>query len=227
MPIPDGDVRGAIPLEADDDESALITRLRQRDEAAFALLLERHHVALLRLARTYVRDPTAAEDVVQETWLGVVRGIDRFAGRASLKTWIVAILLNCARRAGQDQRSRPFASFGALDAADNAPTVDPDQFLPPGHQWAGHWAIPPEAWAPPPDSVALATELQAQLAAAIATLPPGQQQVLLLRDVEGWPAAEVGHVLALTETNQRVLLHRARAKVRRALDAYYRGMANG
>jgi RNA polymerase sigma-70 factor, ECF subfamily len=198
--------------------------LRRRDEAAFVTLVERCQAALLRLARTYVPNDAVAEEVVQETWLGVLRGIDRFEGRAALTTWIFAILLNCARRRGaQEQRSRPFASFTPRDAGADTPAVDPDRFFPAGHVWAGHWAIPPQSWAPAPDAAALDGESRDLIADAIAALPPEQRRVLLLRDVEGWPAAEVCHVLGLSETNQRVLLHRARANVRRALETYYRG----
>lgn len=223
MPVSGGDPSRSDQTDAD-DESALIARLRRRDEAAFITLLDRHQAALLRLARTYVPNDAIAEEVVQETWLGVLRGIDRFEGRAALTTWIFAILINCARRRGaREKRSRPFASFAPREVDDDAPAVDPDRFLPAGHRWAGHWAVPPEAWAPAPDAAALDSESRELIAVAIAALPPGQRQVLLLRDVEGWPAADVCHVLALSETNQRVLLHRARAKVRRALDAYYRG----
>jgi RNA polymerase sigma-70 factor, ECF subfamily len=206
------------------DEAALSAGLRRRDEAAFVVLLERHQAALRRLARSYVPNDAVAEEVVQETWIGVLRGIDRFEGRSSLTTWIFAILINCARRRGaQERRSQPFADFAPDD---DGPTVDPERFFPPGHRWAGHWAIPPEAWAPAPDDAALAAEMRGRIAAAIAALPPGQRQVLLLRDVEGWAATDVCHVLALTETNQRVLLHRARARLRTALDAYYRGAAS-
>jgi RNA polymerase sigma-70 factor (ECF subfamily) len=140
MPAPGDDASRVDVSSADDGDTTLVVRLRRRDEAAFVTLLERHQTALLRLARTFVPDDGIAEDVVQETWLGVLHGIDGFAGRSSLKTWIFAILINRARRRGaQERRSRPFASFAPAD--DDEPAVDPDQFLPAGHRWAGHWAI--------------------------------------------------------------------------------------
>jgi RNA polymerase sigma-70 factor (ECF subfamily) len=157
-----------------------------------------------RLALTFVRTPAVADEVVQEAWLGVLRGLDRFEGRASLKTWIYRIVANVARTRGvREARSTPFSS---------EPSVDPDRFLP-----DGHWASPPEPW-----HTLLEAEARAIVDRAIEELPPQQQQVIALRDVEGWSSDEVCNVLELSETNQRVLLHRARSKVRSALEDYLR-----
>jgi RNA polymerase sigma-70 factor (ECF subfamily) len=153
-----------------------------------------------------------AKEVVQETWIGVLEGIDRFEGRSSLKTWVFSILVNQAKTRGQrERRSLPFSAFGET-------WVDPDQFLPAHDAWAGHWAVLPSVL--PPEEQLVAKETRERLAAAIRRLPPSQRAVLSLRDVEGWSAEEVCSVLELSEANQRVLLHRARSALRRALDRY-------
>jgi RNA polymerase sigma-70 factor (ECF subfamily) len=160
-----------------------------------------------RLALTFVRTPAVADEVVQDAWLGVLRGLDRFEGRASLKTWIYRIVANVARtRAVREARSAPFSSLAGADE----PSVDPDRFLP-----DGAWASPPEPW-----QNVLGAESRSVVDRAIAALPPQQRQVIQLRDVEGWPSQEVCNVLELSETNQRVLLHRARSHVRAALEEY-------
>jgi RNA polymerase sigma-70 factor (ECF subfamily) len=191
------------------DESALIAALRAGDEHAFMQLVDAHSAGMRWLALTFVRTPAVADEVVQEAWLGVLRGVDRFEGRASLKTWIYRIVANIARtRAVREARSTPFSSLAGADE----PSVDPDRFLP-----DGHWASPPEPW-----HTLLEAEARAVLDRAIGELPPQQQQVIALRDVEGWSSEEVCNVLELSETNQRVLLHRARSKVRSALEDYLR-----
>jgi RNA polymerase sigma-70 factor (ECF subfamily) len=190
------------------DESALVAALRAGDERAFMQLVEAYTPGMRRLALGFVRTPALADDVVQEAWLGVLRGLDRFEGRSSLKTWIYTIVANVARtRAVRESRSAPFSAF---DAGEDGASVDPDRF-----QRDGHWASPPEPW-----RAVLDAEVRGVVDDAIAALPPQQQQVIRLRDVEGWSSDEVCNVLALTETNQRVLLHRARSKVRAALEAY-------
>jgi RNA polymerase sigma-70 factor, ECF subfamily len=197
----------------------LVQRLRQGDEAAFEQLIDTYHGPLLRLARTFVRDREVAAEVVQETWLGVIRGIERFEGRSSLRTWIFRILTNTARKRGvREARTIPFA---ALAGADGEEAVDPDRFLPAGAMWAGHWAAPPASWGTDPEQAVLADEARGAIEAAIAVLPDLQRQVVTLRDVEGWSSEEVCELLELTEGNQRVLLHRARAKVRQALEDYF------
>ncbi len=199
-----------------EDERAVVEALRTGDEAAFARLLDQHSRSMLRIASLYVRNPSVAEEVVQEAWLGVVAGIDRFEGRSSLKTWIFRILTNTAKtRAVREGRSVPFS---ALEGEDE-PAVDSDRFLQSG-LWAGHWSVPPQPWDAPAARL-LSKETRERIEEAIAELPPMQRAVITLRDVEGWSSEEVRNVLELTETNQRVLLHRARSRVRAALERYF------
>ncbi len=202
---------------APSDDLELIELLRARDEAAFMSLVDRLQPMMLRVARMYVSSQAVAEEVVQEAWLGVLQGIDRFEGRSSLRTWILRIVSNIAKTKGQREgRSVPFASLAGDDL--DRPTFDPDRFLGPGEEWAGHWSSMPTEWRGLPDERALASETLAVVRAAIDALPPMQAEVIRLRDVLGWTSEEVRNALDLTETNQRVLLHRARAKVRRALE---------
>ncbi len=205
------------------DEVRLVAALRAGDETAFASLLEKHHNSLVRLAMMYVPDRAVAEDVAQETWVGVLRGIKQFEGRSSLKTWIFRILTNTAKRRGQrEARSIPFSSAWEADADDDEPSVDPARFHPPDPPSnAGHWAVFPNPWQEVPEDRALSTETRAKIQGAIDNLPPTQRKVITLRDVEGWSAQEICNILEISETNQRVLLHRARAKVRRALEEYF------
>ena len=200
------------------DEANLIAGLRARDEEAFMLLVDRYSASLLRLAQTYVRDRAAAEEVVQETWLGVLRGIDRFEGRSSLKTWLFRILTNTAKTRGiRESRSRPFSAFGGDD---DGPTVDPDRFQDAEGRYPGHWRSFPASWDAVPEERLIGAETQDVIRRAVEGLPESQRIVISLRDIEGWTSEEVRNVLELSETNQRVLLHRARAKVRRALEEY-------
>ena len=201
------------------EDERLCAALRAGDERAFAELVERYHSSLMRVALTYVRTPAIAEEVVQETWLGVLRGLDRFEGRSSLKTWIFRILENTAKTRGvREARSVPFS---ALARADDAPAVDPDRFLDADDsQWPGHWASAPRSWDDVPDARLEAKETRAVVARAIEALPPMQARVIALRDVEGWRSEEVCEALGLSEGNQRVLLHRARSSVRAALERY-------
>ena len=205
------------------DDRPLVEALRRGDEAAFAWLLDRYHTELVRLAQLYVPNREAAEEVVQETWLGVFRGIARFEGRSSLKTWIFRILTNTAKTRGRrEDRSVPFSALWDLEADPSEPAVDPDRFNPPEHPtWAGHWAADPRSWEAIPEERFLSQETQTAIQQAIETLPPSQQEVITLRDVEGWSSEEVCNALGISETNQRVLLHRARAKVRTALERYF------
>jgi RNA polymerase sigma-70 factor (ECF subfamily) len=216
----------AAQFAATPDEVRLVQALRGGDEAAFAELVERYHRGLMRLALLYVSSRAAAEDAVQETWLGVLRGLDRFEGRASLKTWIYRILVNRAKTRGErEARQIPFSSLGS-PAIDDGPTVDPDRFRGPDDaQWPGHWAAgkAPQSWDDDPEARLLSSETLARIRQAVDRLPPNQREVITLRDVEGWSSEEVCHVLDISETNQRVLLHRARSKVRNALEEYFRG----
>ena len=193
-----------------------LAALRRGDERVFVELVQQHQDLMLRVASRYVRNRTVAEEVVQETWLGVLNGIERFEGRASLKTWIFRILTNRAiTRAQREGRAVPFSSLGEEGA--DEPAVDPDRFRPEGDRWPGHWQCNPD---PLPEQRLLERETLAMIEAAIAELPERQHTVIVMRDVEGWSAEEVCQALAISEGNQRVLLHRARSKVRSCLESY-------
>jgi RNA polymerase sigma-70 factor, ECF subfamily len=205
------------------DDAGLVAALADGDENAFRTLVETYSPALLRVAMTYVPSRAVAEEIVQETWLGVMRGAARFEGRSSVKTWLFRILVNIAITRGQrERRSTPFSALAPAGAeGDHGPAVDPDRFLPADHaRWPGHWAIGPTAW-PTPEEGVLSREARDLLLAEIDRLPPNQRNVIVLRDVEGWPSAEVCDALGLSEGNQRVLLHRARSRVRNALEEYF------
>ena len=205
--------QAVAPVE---DETELIAALRAGDESAFRALIEMYHAMLVRVARMYVPTQAIAEDVAQETWLAVLEGIDRFEGRSSLKTWIFRILTNRAKTRGiRERRSLPFSS---LEPA--GPAVEADRFHGGDHNWPGHWAALPRTF---PEERLLTAETREVIARAIAALPPTQRTVISLRDVEGWSAEDVCNALTLTETNQRVLLHRARSAVRAALERYFEG----
>jgi RNA polymerase sigma-70 factor, ECF subfamily len=199
-------------------EAGLLEALRAGEESAFAALVQEHHASIVRVARIYVSNPATAEEVAQETWLAVLNGLDRFEGRSSLKTWIFRIVANIARtRAQRDARSLPFSSLGDETGE---PAVDPDRFAPAGERWAGHWKSYPERWDTLPEERLLGDEARTCVEGAIDRLPPTQREVITLRDVEGWSSKEVCSALEISETNQRVLLHRARSKVRQALEDY-------
>ena len=199
-------------------EAELLDALRAGDEGPFAALVREYHPSLVRVARMYVSSQATAEEVAQETWLGVLNGLDRFEGRSSLKTWIFRILANIAKtRAVRDGRTLPFSALED-PARVPEPAVGADRFLDSEHpRWPGHWAAKPSPW---PDDALLAAETRERLAEAIEALPATQRAVITLRDVEGWSSEEVRNALELSETNQRVLLHRARSKVRAALESY-------
>jgi RNA polymerase sigma-70 factor (ECF subfamily) len=200
------------------EERELLRALRRGDEAAFARLVEALHGSMLRLAMVHVGDRSVAEEVVQDAWLGVLQQLDRFEGRSSLKTWILRITSNRAKtRAIRERRTVPFSALPGGETDADEPAVDPDRFLPSGHRWAGHWAAPPGRW---PEDLLLSLETMTEVERALDTLPAAQRMVLILRDVEGLDATEACQVLGLTEGNQRVLLHRARSKVRAALERY-------
>jgi RNA polymerase sigma-70 factor (ECF subfamily) len=189
------------------DEAALVAALRAGDERAFMHVVEAYTPGMRRLALTFVRTPALADDVVQEAWLGVLKGIDRFEGRSALRTWIYRIVANIGRtRAVREARSTPFSAFEHEDG----PSVDPERF-----DSNGRWSSPPEPW-----RAVLDAEARRLVEEAIEMLPDLQRQVITLRDVEGWSSEDVCNVLDLSETNQRVLLHRARSKVRAALEPY-------
>jgi RNA polymerase sigma-70 factor (ECF subfamily) len=188
-------------------DQELVDRLRSGDETAFAELVRRYHRLMLRVARGYVRTDAVAEEVVQEAWLAVVRGIERFEGRSSFKTWLLRIVANRAMTSGaKEARSVPVE-----------PSVSADHFVPEGEPGAGAWSTPPEPW---PEDQLLAGETRAVIDRAIEELPPLQRAVVSMRDIEGLSSEEVQEMLDISAANQRVLLHRGRQKVREALNAY-------
>ena len=196
------------------DEFALVEALRAGDESVFSLLVSRYGGPMLRIAQLYVRSRAVAEEVVQDAWIGVLNGSARFEGRSSLKTWIFRIVANTAKtRAAKEGRSVPFSALGAGE-----PSVDPDRFRGLEDRYPGHWSTPLPSWAP--EERLLASETLTLVERAIAELPPAQAIVITMRDVEGFDADDVCDALDISEGNQRVLLHRARSKVRRALEEY-------
>jgi RNA polymerase sigma-70 factor (ECF subfamily) len=201
----------------------LLEGLRAGDEAAFTELVDRYSSSMLRVARMYVPSQAVAEEVVQETWLGVLTGLERFEGRSSLKTWLFRILVNRARTRGErERRTVPFATLAGREAEGEDPAVGPERFLPADHdRWPHHWASPPERWDESPERSLQSAETLRVVRDAIETLPPMQRLVITMRDLEGWDSEEVRNALDISETNQRVLLHRARSKVRTALEAYF------
>lgn len=209
-------------------DATLVASLLGGDEATFMRLVERYQAAMVRLAQVYVRDRAVAEEVAQDAWLAALKALPRFEGRSSFKTWLFHILVNAARtRAQRERRSVPFSALtGADDAlADDQPSVVPERFYPDGQPYAGGWITFPQRWDHPPEASPEASvashETRERLLAAIERLPSSQQSVIRLRDIEGYPAEEVCQLLGLSESNQRVLLHRARSRVRRALEAYF------
>ena len=201
------------------EDARLVEDLRRGREDAFLALVRRHQSSMLRVAQAFVSSAAVAEEVVQEAWLGVLRGLDGFQGRSSLRSWIFGILTNCARtRGAREARSAPFSSFAGPD--EDEPAVDPSRFLGPDHpRWPGHWASPPEQWA---DEKLATRQTLEFVRRAIEGLPAAQKQVITLRDVEGWSSAETCEALAISEGNQRVLLHRARSKVRARVEEFMR-----
>jgi len=203
--------------ESNESESALLARLRAGDEEAFASLVSSYYGALIRFAMSFVAERSAAEEVVQETWLGVIRGLSSFEGRSSLKTWIFRILANRAKTRGKrEARSIPFSSLkDPQSESDYEPAVDPSRF-----DARGMWTDPPHPWArAAPEELLLRQETMDLIQRAIAELPPSQRAVVTLHDVEGVEADEICNILEISQTNKRVLLHRARSKLRCALEA--------
>jgi RNA polymerase sigma-70 factor, ECF subfamily len=203
-------------------EDELLARLRAGDERAFESLVESYHGTMMSVARTYVKTRDVAEEVVQEAWLGVLKGLDRFEGRSSLKTWILRILVNTAITRGErEARSRPFSSVAPVD--DEEPAVGPERFRSPGEAFAGHWNSYPGDWRSLPEEGLQGRETIEVVKRAIEELPGSQRPVIAMRDIAGCSADEVCEALDLSPGNQRVLLHRARSHVRAALERHLDG----
>ena len=199
-----------MPL-APDPDADLLARLRAGDEQAFVILVRRYRESMLQLATGYVPSRAVAEEVVQDTWMGVLRGLGSFEERSSVRTWLFRILVNRARTAGA--RERRSLSLGDLE-----PAVDPRRF-----DATGHWADPPEHWVEQVDDRLAAEKIASRIRLAIASLPSRQREVVTLRDIEGLSSEEVCSVLEITEINQRVLLHRGRSRIRQTLESEFRG----
>ena len=212
-----------VPPSGRDEQ--LVARLKRGDESAFAELISAYSPALLRVAQARVRTRAVAEEVVQETWLAVLHGLDGFKGRSSLKTWIFRILTNIAiTRGTRESRSIPFSSLAEREAVEPGDPVDATRFLPADHdRWPHHWALAPTRWETPEEGL-LSGETRDCILRAVESLPPAQRTVITLRDIEGWPSEEVCEALGVSEGNQRVLLHRARSKVRSAVEEYFGAM---
>ena len=203
------------------EERRLVEALRARDEDAFVQLVRLHGPTMLRIARLYASSTAVAEEVVQETWLAVLPGIDGFEGRSSFKTWLFRILTNRAKtRAATEGRSVLFTALSDDELADAEPSVEGGRFHGAAERWADHWTSSPERWSERPEASLLSHETIAIIQQATASLPPAQRIVVTLRDIVGWDADEVCEVLGITATNQRVLLHRGRTKVRRVLERH-------
>jgi RNA polymerase sigma-70 factor (ECF subfamily) len=222
------DSESAAPTLLSDEDTALVARLRNGDSAAFEELVDKYHGAIVRFARLYVPTQELAEDVAQETWMGVLRGLDRFEGRSSLKTWIFRIAANRAQTKGKrEARTIPFAALASSEAGQDEP-VEVDRFLPAESERPGFWSTLPVDFDNQPEGRLLSDETFAVIRKAIDTLPPMQATVITMRDLQQWSSQEVREALDITEANQRVLLHRARTKVRRVLEEYLSaGSANG
>ena len=207
---------------ASPEDVRLVRALREGDEGVFTSLVREYGPSMLRVASLYVRDRAAAEEVVQDAWLGVLKGIDRFEGRSSFKTWLFRILTNTAKSRGEREgRSIPFSALARVELESSEPSVDPDQFLGEGERWANHWASSPRRFADLPEERLLSGETMALARSAIDELPDVQRAVITMRDIAGYSSEEVCAELELSEGNQRVLLHRARTKVRRALEQHF------
>lgn len=211
--------RGPNPAAPAEDERALLGRLRAGDRAAFATLVARHGGALLRLATAFLKNRSHAEEVVQDAWLSALEHLDDFQGRAAIRTWLFQIVANKARsRMVREGRSVPFSALANPGEGDE-PAVEPDRF-----DASGHWKEPVGRWSEEdPERLAMGAETRAAIEQAIAGLPEAQRAVITLRDIEGLETEEICNLLGVTESNQRVLLHRARSRVRQALETFMGG----
>lgn len=220
-PIGPRDPDREVGQNDDVDDQQLVAALRAGDESAFRDVVTGYQASMLRLASFHTSTRAVAEEVVQETWLAVIKGLDNFEGRSSFKTWVFAILANRARSRGtRERRSVPFSS---LEADEVTPGVPGARFRPPSDRWPGHWSDPPTPWSDVPADRLEGEETRALIFDALRSLPPQQREVMALRDVEGWSAEEVCSLLQISDGNQRVLLHRARGKVRSVLEQSLKG----
>lgn len=215
----DGNVPDLHDAHTTEADRRLLAQLRAGDEGAFMALVDKEGPAMLRLARRFVPSQAVAEEVVQETWVAVLNGLDRFEGRSSLRTWIYRILVNRAKTRGiRERRTVPFATLAGSEASGDFSAIDPSHFFPGDHDRVPHhWAMPLRRWEAEPEHAAQAAETMNLISDAIDALPETQRTVITMRDIEGWTGPEVSNALEITETNQRVLLHRARSRVRAAL----------
>jgi RNA polymerase sigma-70 factor, ECF subfamily len=198
-------------------DAATVERLLAGDETAFMVLVDQHQPAMLRLAQMYVSSRAVAEEVVQEAWIGILKGLSTFQGRSSLRTWMYKIVTNVAKTRGvREGRSVPFSAL----AGDHDDPIDPSWFQGPDERFPGGWRTFPDDWRGIPEERLLGGETLDHIARALDAMPAMQAEVVRLRDVQGWSSDEVCNALDLTETNQRVLLHRGRSRIRRDLDAY-------
>ena len=201
------------------EDMQLVDALRAGDEAAFEALMVMYGAAMLRVARMFVASRAVAEEVVQDAWIGVLNGIDRFEGRSSLKTWIFRILTNIAKTRGEREgRTIPFSALASEE--EEGASVDSERFLGPETRFPGHWSAQPDTWAGIPEERLVGAETLDLIRSEIDKLPPQQAVVVTMRDVDGFTSEEVCNALGISETNQRVLLHRARSKLRQALEDY-------
>lgn len=214
---------GVAEADCTKNEDPLLARLRSGDEGAFNELVNRHHGTLIRMAMGYVADREVAEEVVQDTWMAVIEGLNRFEGRSSLRTWVCGILIHKAKDRGvREKRHTTFSDFESHDD-DHDEAIDPSRFQQSG-EWAGHWAFPPQPWDDQTPEKLLASRQAVQaMQHAIDALPTTLKEVLILRDVEGVEAKEVCELLKITETNLYVRLHRARERVRAAVERALEG----
>jgi RNA polymerase sigma-70 factor, ECF subfamily len=212
-------IRSQSPASApESDEAVLVARLRDGDEQAFGELVDRHYATMLAVARGYVKSRAVAEEVVQEAWLGVLKGLDRFEGRSSLRTWIIRIVVNIAQtRGAREARSIPLSSL-APESEEAA--VEPERFRGPKEAFAGHWRQYPANWQLLPEQSVFGRETLDVVMRAVTALPPTQRQVIALRDISGWSSEDVCEALQISQGNQRVLLHRARSRVRATLEEH-------
>ncbi|TML68163.1 MAG: sigma-70 family RNA polymerase sigma factor [Actinobacteria bacterium] len=209
---------------ASEADSRVVAALRSGDEKAFMQLVTEYGPSMLRVAQLYVKTRAVAEEVVQDAWLGVLGGIERFEGRSSLKTWIFRILTNTAKtRAEREGRSLPFSSLAPDDLETGEPSVDPDRFLGEGERWQSHWVSSPRRFDDLPEGRLLSREAIGIVQSVVEKLPEAQRVVLTMRDIVGFASEEVCDALGISEVNQRVLLHRARTRVRQALEEYVEG----